>query len=104
MGVKNIREFLNKKRNSFVPDEVPEPQNVQQKLYFRCPNVYNALIANDDLFCQLFPHADLPASDIFLHERYDPGSLRNDIALIRYIIFIFLLNFLSTNFLCGIEA
>ncbi len=41
------------------------------------------LLTNDALSCQLFPHAELPASDIFLHERYDPGSLRNDIALIR---------------------
>jgi hypothetical protein len=84
-----------------------EPQIVQQKLYFRCPKVYNALVANDDLSCQLFPHADLPASDIFLHERYDPGSLRNDIALIRYCKFFnisFLLHFLTTNFLLGIKA
>jgi hypothetical protein len=85
LGVENISESLNKKNNSIVPDGRTEPQIVQQKLYFRCSYVYNALVANDDLFCQLFPHADLPASDIFLHERYDPGSLRNDIALIRYV-------------------
>jgi len=39
---------------------------------------------NSDL--EPYQHLDLPVSDIFLHERFFPGSLHNDLALIRMAV------------------
>ncbi|XP_023324690.1 ovochymase-1 isoform X2 [Eurytemora carolleeae] len=34
---------------------------------------------------ELYEHGSLPVSDIFIHERFYPGSLQNDIAIIRLL-------------------
>ena len=44
---------------------------------------YILILEHIPVFFQLYEHGSLPVSDIFIHERFYPGSLQNDIAIIR---------------------